>query len=160
MSGLSAGRGIFEYSTGRSSHARLMAVVLMKNNQNDLVDPISMTSSIEDITFRGIEGEGGAYAMCFQNYNSSGVIDGIEITGGFTDMRQSTRPLPGSEVYVRNNSGTKSDGVTPFAAGGIRNIRSRGHKVLNPRVETMTRFVTLSPEDLATMELETLAEVA
>lgn len=139
MAGLSVGSGVFEYSTGRSTDARFMNVALMKADQFDKIDPTPMTQSIENVWFRDLRGEGGSLGLSVINQNSQGFIRGIRYIGGFTDMGQSTAKLQSRDVYIANNEGF--DAVNePYAAGGVYDVKSKGHRLRNPRTSAVVQI--------------------
>lgn len=125
----------FGRNTGGSWMARFLVVGIQNRDQNP--DVIDLTCSVRGVMFDRNHGIAGRCATVLQNINSSGVIDDVWYVGGSVDCGPSEAPVMGQEVYVNANPN----------AGGVRNVYTHRHPVLNKRAKQLTRRVG-TPENV------------
>lgn len=129
---------VWEWPTGGSTAARFFALALL-NSAGD--DTINMNASIKGVRVEHAFGYGGIMAAVVLNGNSKGVIEDVLLDGGYLDMAASQARTLAQEVYVMAGPNT----------GGVKNVRSKLTRVMNPRTKNLTVRGKCEDIDLASL---------
>lgn len=133
--------GIYQNCTGRSYHARLIAVGLQDSNGNGTTT-LGMNVFITGMEFKNISGYGGGSAVNVANHSSTGVISNIKFDNVQADQRLCFSATQGQqgETYVQRE-GTTCGNVSAIDYSGAT-FGDAGVFIFNQRAAKDLTFIS------------------